>query len=65
MSTIKVGSLVRFPSEEAKEKAINRVPYTCVNGTPLNSIPITVIFKVTERINTSCRIVPINCKKTY
>ena len=63
MSTIKVGSLVRFPSESARDEALIRVEGTRINGVPLNFIPIDVIFKVTERFNTACRIVPVNCKK--
>ena len=63
MSTIKVGSLVRFPSESARDEALNNVGFTYVGGIALQDLPITAIFKVTDINNTACRIAPVNCKK--
>jgi len=56
MSTIKVGSLVRFPSERARDEALIRVGDTRVNGVPLKRIPLNTVFVVTEIDVTSCRI---------
>lgn len=62
MYTIKVGSLVRFPSESARDEALNNVGFTYVEGIALQDLPITTIFKVTEINDTACRIAPVNCK---
>lgn len=56
MSTIKVGSLVRFPSESARDEALIRVQGTRVNGVPLERIPLNTVFVVTKIEGTSCRI---------
>ena len=56
MSIIKVGSLVRFPSKKARDKALDKVGGTCVNRVPLHRFPITTIFRVTAVDGTSCRI---------